>query len=227
MHYEVKPDVHPWRQVVFLENEVAIAKSRPVYFTEVGPDGLTPNEREIQRWQRQLDKALSSADESGILRCSGSCTVNGVTYQCVLNDSHPNPSHWNVQQHMHPSIGAWTDAGASRLDGRSRPDIGRQRELEIYNHLLPYYPRLVLTNTNAIGVDIQSSPDIDIQSKAMRNVGPKEISHFADSSEALLKLFIADGFTKQARIRAVKRSVILLTMKEFYERYPGLGDKNG
>ncbi len=102
----------------------------------------------------------------------------------------------------------------------NKQKAGDEQEVEIYQRLISIYPKLIRTNVNAMGVDLQSFPDIDIQSKAFSSVGPKDISHFADSSDALLKMFIAFSFTKQARIRATKRDVKLITMKEFRERYP-------
>jgi hypothetical protein len=96
---------------------------------------------------------------------------------------------------------------------------GDEQEAEIYQRLIRIYPQTVMTNINAMGVDIQCKPDIDVQSKAFKCVGPKDVSHFADSSNAPLKMLVAMSFSKRAKVRAAARNVTLLTMKEFRDRY--------
>ena len=120
---------------------------------------------------------------------------------------------------MEERFAAWSRNPRYAPD-RTAKEIGDAQEAEVYQRLLTAYPRMIMTNVNTIGVDMQCEPDIDVQSKARRDVGPQDISHFADSSNATIKMFVAVGFTKGARERAVKRGVKLLTLNELRERYP-------
>lgn len=186
----------------------------------------------LEKCRKDLDNARAAAEASRIARCPefidaphGHHSINTPTrFQCMFHIGHKlKDLHSGILLHRNGGV-SW-ERGATfnsslPIKPISTKAIGDALENELLERLLLVYPKMVKTNVNAIGVDLQYSPDVDVQSKAHHGVGPQQVSHFADSSEAILKIMVGLTFTKEAKVRALKRNVTLLTLKDFRKRYP-------
>jgi hypothetical protein len=187
--------------------------------------GLTEDSTETAKYRLRSQEAFNAAQLSNIPRCPSSILdFNNVRHQCMYHEGH-DIKHPLFRSIVHTNMGVTWSEGASFFSVKSPKKVsarqaGEAQENEILTRFLLVYPNMVKTNVNAIGVDLQYAPDIDVQSKASHGVGPEDVSHFADSSEALLKVMVGLSFTKGAKSRAFKRGVTLLTLKEFRDRYP-------